>query len=109
MGFQLDQSAHSIPTLVLASEWSNEIQPQNTSGTPGRHSSLSPWVVTVVGCKVRVASGHLCHYLGRPVNKATMKKSRGEKWEEFLMLFEPLDPAIPKATPLLVLVSYIIQ
>lgn len=41
------------------------------------------------------------------MNKATMKKSRGEKWKGFLILFEPLDPAIPKASHLLALESYI--
>ena len=37
------------------------------------------------------------------MNTTTKNKSRGEKWEELLTLSEPLDPAIPKASPLPVL------
>lgn len=44
----------------------------------------------LVAWEPMAARGHVCHDLGGPVNKATPKKSRGEKWTGLLMLSEPL-------------------
>lgn len=101
--FRRGQSACSIPRprqVNGSMKFSPETLWGHLAGT-----TLPPGVA-VRGDVIRGLLGGLFASIWETCEKATMKKSRSVTWKGFLTSSEPLDPVIPKASPLPALASY---